>query len=64
VTIIKRMRIPVAAHKEWVSVIPGADSNRVLVVTESGEEFQVGIDGEKPLEPQIARELESRNRPD
>jgi hypothetical protein len=62
VTIIKRMRIPVAAEKEWVSVIPGADRKRVVVVRESGEELQIGIDAEAPLEPQIARELETRSR--
>ena len=62
-TRIIRLRIPVSTDKEWVSVIPGADRKRVLVIRENGEEIQVGIDADKPLEPQISKELESRNSP-
>ena len=62
-TRIIRLRIPVSTDKEWVSVIPGADRKQVLVVRENGEEIQVGIDADKPLEPQISQELENRNSP-
>jgi hypothetical protein len=63
VTRIIRLRIPVSTDKEWVSVIPGADRKQVLVVRENGEELQVGIDADEPLEPQISKELRGRGSP-
>ena len=62
-TRIMRLRIPVATDREWVSVIPSADHKQVIVVRENGDEIQVGIDADKPLEPQISRELSGRDSP-
>lgn len=51
------MRIPVSNDKEWVSIIPRAGQNEVLVVRESGEELVVGIDINEPIEPQVSATL-------
>lgn len=60
-TRIMRLHIPVSDAKEWISVIPGADPEKVLVVRQNGEEIVVGIEADEPIEPQLSRELESRN---
>ena len=61
VTRIMRMRIPVSDNTEWVSVIPRATRDEVLVVRESGEELVVDIAADEPIEPQITRTLAQRD---
>lgn len=58
------MRVPVLNDKEWVSVIPRAGRDEVLVVRESGEELIVGIDADEPIEPQVSATLASCNASD
>jgi hypothetical protein len=53
-----RLRIPVRQAKEWVSVLPGSDRSRKLIIRENGDELEVPIDDLAPLEPQITRALE------
>jgi hypothetical protein len=53
-----RLRIPVRQTKEWVSVLPGSDRSRKLIIRENGDELEVLIDDLAPLEPQITRALE------
>jgi hypothetical protein len=59
-TRIMRLRIPVLNVKEWVSVLPGSDRDHVIVVRQNGDEVELSVDIEQPIEPQISRGLESR----
>lgn len=63
-TRIMRLRIPISDEKEWISVIPGADPDNVLVVRQNGEEVVVGIEADEPIEPQLSRKLTGRTLPD
>jgi hypothetical protein len=58
------MRIPVLNDKEWVSIIPRAGRDEVLVVRQSGEELVVGIDADEPLETQVSATLARGHPPD
>ena len=60
-TRIMRLRIPVSDYREWVSIIPQARRDEVLIVRENGDELVVGVDADEPLEPQIAATLAQRD---
>lgn len=56
-TRIMRLRIPVLDGREWVSVLPGRDPEHALVVRENGDEIELPVEPDEPLEPQLSREL-------
>ncbi len=59
-TRIMRLRIPILDGKEWVSVLPGRDSEHVRVVREDGAEIEFSVEPDGPLESQISKELARR----